>query len=145
MLFNPKGYGFVIAGNFYPPRPYFNYSLVYLPQQPVIFYCSRNEPRCRKWDNSYELLWKCNKCNPCFSYSSSCWHTSSCWLGLELLVLPPSQSLYTLTSGTFARMLLFLREPHFAWTHASTVRLIFINWCPIVCIDLDGVIYLSMT
>lgn len=69
-----------------------------------------------------------HKCNLSFSCSSSCWHTSSCWLGSELLLSPPSRSLFTLTSGTFARMLLCWREPRSAWTHASTVRLSFSNW-----------------
>lgn len=60
----------------------------------------------------------------CYSCSSSCWHTSSCWLGLEWLLLPPSRSLYTLTSGIFVKMLLCWRGLHSAWIHGSMVRMI---------------------
>lgn len=57
------------------------------------------------------------------SFSSSCWHTSSCWLGLVWLLLHPSQSLYISTSGIFAKTLLCWRGRRSAWTHASMVRM----------------------
>ena len=58
----------------------------------------------------------------CCSCSSSCWHTSSCWPGLEWRPSPPCRSSYTSTSGIFAKMLQCWTGPRSAWTHASMVR-----------------------
>lgn len=128
MLSNPKG--FVIAAKMDPPRLTIFLFLPGTQAKPIIHFCSGNEQNVENGIipiNFYQNVTNVmhHKCNLCFSCSSSCWHTSLCWLGSELLVLPPSRSLYTLTSGTFARMLLCWRELRFAWIHVSMVRRIF--------------------